>query len=68
VADVSNDFAYYPYADLAVRTWARRAAPAYSWPDDEQSFGRLWRALAGDQLASLTLFTLAWGNLHGDTS
>jgi DNA-3-methyladenine glycosylase II len=67
VADVSNDFAYYPYADLAVRTWARRAAPSYPWPDDEQSFGRLWRSLAGDQLAPLTLLTLAWGSQHGDT-
>jgi DNA-3-methyladenine glycosylase II len=28
VADWSGDFSVYPYADLAVRTWARRAAPA----------------------------------------
>lgn len=68
VADFSNDFTCYPYADLAVRTWARRAAPGYRWPDDEQSFGRLWQALAGDQLAPLTLLTLAWGSQHGDTS
>ena len=32
VADYSNDFTYYPYADLAVRTWAKRAAPSYPWP------------------------------------
>jgi DNA-3-methyladenine glycosylase II len=68
VADFSNDFAYYPYADLAVRTWARRAAPSYPWPDGEQAFGRLWRSLAGNQLAPLTLLTLAWGSQHGDTS
>jgi DNA-3-methyladenine glycosylase II len=67
VADFSNDFAYYPYADLAVRTWAKRAAPGYPWPDDEQEFGRLWRRLAGSQLAPLTLLTLAWGSHHGDT-
>jgi DNA-3-methyladenine glycosylase II len=67
VADFRNDFTYYPYADLAVRTWVKRAAPAYRWPDDEQSFGQLWRALAGDHLASLTLLTLAWGSHHGDT-
>jgi DNA-3-methyladenine glycosylase II len=67
VADFTNDFAYYPYADLAVRTWAKRAAPACPWPDDEQAFGRIWRRLAGSQLAPMTLLTLAWGSHHGDT-
>jgi DNA-3-methyladenine glycosylase II len=68
VADVLNDFTHYPYTDLAVRTWAKRAAPSYHWPDDEQSFGQRWRALAGDQLAALTLLTLALGSYYGDTS
>jgi DNA-3-methyladenine glycosylase II len=67
VADYSNDFTCYPYADLAVRTWAKRAAPSYPWPDSEQAFGRLWQWLAGNQLATLTLLTLAWGSQHGDT-
>lgn len=66
VADWSNDWSLYPYADLAVRTWAKRAAPAYVWPDDEPSFGATWRALAGEHLSSLTLLTLAWGSQHGD--
>lgn len=66
VADWSNDFALYPYTDLAVRTWARRAAPSYAWPDDEETFGQQWRALAGDRLSDLTLLTLAWGSCHGD--
>jgi DNA-3-methyladenine glycosylase II len=68
VADFTNDFTCYPYADLAVRTWARRASPSCPWPGNERAFGQLWRRLAGDQLASLTLFTLAWGNQHADTS
>jgi DNA-3-methyladenine glycosylase II len=67
VADYSNDFTHYPYADLAVRTWAKRAAPSYPWPDSEQAFARLWQRLAGDQLATLTFLTLAWGSQHGDT-
>jgi DNA-3-methyladenine glycosylase II len=67
VADWSNDFALYPYADLAVRTWARRAAPDHPWPDDEVSFARRWRELAGERLSDLTLLTLAWGSHHGDT-
>jgi DNA-3-methyladenine glycosylase II len=66
VADWANDWALYPYADLAVRTWARRAAPSYDWPADEPTFGQIWRTLAGDQLSSLTLLTLAWGSQHGD--
>jgi DNA-3-methyladenine glycosylase II len=63
-ADVSGDFAYYPYDDLAVRTWAGKAAPAVDWPPDATGFGALWRRRAGDQLSALTLLTLAWGGSH----
>jgi DNA-3-methyladenine glycosylase II len=66
VTDWSNDWTLYPYADLAVRTWAMRAAPSYEWPTDEAAFGRVWRTLAGDHLSALTLLTLAWGSQHGD--
>ena len=66
VADYSNDWSLYPYADLAVRTWATRAAPTWNWPQDEPTFGSAWRALAGDHLSALTLLTLAWGSQHGD--
>jgi DNA-3-methyladenine glycosylase II len=66
VADWSNDWRLYPYSDLAVRTWARRAAPRYPWPDDEAGFGDLWRSLAGANRSALTVLTLAWGSQHGD--
>jgi DNA-3-methyladenine glycosylase II len=66
VADWSNDWALYSYADLAVRTWATRAAPSHHWPTEEAAFGRAWRTLAGDHLCSVTLLTLAWGSQHGD--
>ena len=66
VADWSNVWSLYPYADLAVRAWATRAAPSHDWPSDEPTFGRVWRALAGEHLSSLTLLTLAWGSQHGD--
>jgi DNA-3-methyladenine glycosylase II len=66
VADFSNDWALYPYADLAVRTWAKRAAPSYNWPSDEPAFGQMWRALARDKLSAITVLTLAWGSQHGD--
>lgn len=64
VADVTNDYSLYPFADLAVRTWARRLAPSWAWPDNEREFGRAWQALAGEQLSALTLLTLAWGVRH----
>jgi DNA-3-methyladenine glycosylase II len=66
VADFSNDWALYPYADLAVRTWARRAAPSHTWYLNERAFGIQWRRLAGEHLSPLTLLTLAWGSQHGD--
>lgn len=64
VADLSNDFASYPYADLAVRTWARRLEPTREWPDDEAEFGRVWARLAADYLSDRTLLTLAWGDRY----
>jgi DNA-3-methyladenine glycosylase II len=64
VADWSNDFAAYPCGDLAVRTWAGRAAPSAAWPGDEPGFSRRWRQAAGPHLADLTLLTLAWGGSH----
>jgi DNA-3-methyladenine glycosylase II len=66
VADWSNDWALYSYADLAVRTWATRAAPSHDWPTDEPTFGALWSDMAGPHLSELTLLTLAWGSQHGD--
>lgn len=66
VADWSGDFSLYPFNDLAVRTWARRAAPTHPWPDDEAEFGLVWRELAGDRLSDLTLLTLAWGKHSGE--
>ena len=65
-ADWANEFAAYPCGDLAVRTWAARAAPSAAWPRDEPGFGRRWRQVAGPHLADLTLLTLAWGGTHAD--
>jgi DNA-3-methyladenine glycosylase II len=67
-ADWTNDFAAYPSGDLAVRTWAARAAPSAAWPADEPGFHRHWRQVAGPHLADVTLLTLAWGGRHARTS
>ncbi len=64
VADVTNDYSLYPFADLAVRTWAGKLAPSVNWPKPEPEFGRVWQAMAGAQLSEWTLLTLAWGVRH----
>jgi DNA-3-methyladenine glycosylase II len=66
VADVTNDYSLYPFADLAVRTWAGKLTPSMSWPETEREFGRTWRAMAGTQLSEWTLLTLAWGVRHAN--
>lgn len=68
VADYWNDWALYPYADLAVRTWAKHAAPSMTWPTKEAEFSNTWRGLCGPHLSVMTLLTLAWGNHHAGTS
>lgn len=64
VADVTNDYSLYPFADLAVRTWAGKLAPSVDWPKPEPEFGRVWQTMAGAQLSEWTLLTLAWGVRH----
>ncbi|MET9252107.1 hypothetical protein [Streptomyces sp. NPDC003717] len=63
-ADFTGDFSVYPHGDLAVRTWARKAAPGLDFPGAEVEFEALWRrwAPARPQLHALTLFTLTWGS------
>lgn len=68
VADWTNDFTTYPYGDLAVRTWAARAAASRHWPADEQAFSHAWQQIGGPHLAELTLLVLAWGGRHARTS
>ncbi|MFJ3975688.1 hypothetical protein [Streptomyces sp. NPDC090021] len=70
-ADYTGDFSIYPHGDLAVRTWARKAAPHLTFPSTDREFESLWRqwAPSRSQLHALTLFTLTWGshdlNGHG---
>lgn len=68
VADVTNDYALYPFADLAVRTWAKRLAPERSWPETEPEFAHAWQESAKEQLSERTLLTLAWGVRYARTN
>ncbi|MER6249806.1 hypothetical protein ABT224_00180 [Streptomyces sp. NPDC001584] len=63
-ADFTGDHAIYPHGDLAVRTWAGRAAPGLALPNTEREFEAMWRrwAPARTTLHALTLFTLTWGS------
>jgi hypothetical protein len=63
-ADFTGDFSVYPHGDLAVRTWARGAAPSIAWPGKGRAFEAIWRAFADtpQQLHVLTLLTLTWGS------
>ncbi|MEY9848294.1 3-methyladenine DNA glycosylase/8-oxoguanine DNA glycosylase [Streptacidiphilus sp. BW17] len=74
-ADFTGDFSVYPHGDLAVRTWAAKAAPEADWPSTDKTFEAAWRATAGGprQLHALTLLTLSWGSHvrtehHGGTA
>lgn len=68
VADITNDYSLYPYADLAVLTWADHLSTGRTWPETEPEFARLWARLAGKDLSAWTLLTLAWGVRHANTS
>ncbi|MCC9311146.1 hypothetical protein LN042_29485 [Kitasatospora sp. RB6PN24] len=63
-ADFTGDFSVYPHGDLAVRTWAKRAAPDVAWPTTDKAFCDVWTRTAENarQLHALTLLTLAWGS------
>ncbi|MGW0844171.1 hypothetical protein ACWD26_29345 [Streptomyces sp. NPDC002787] len=65
-SDYTGDFSIYPHDDLAVRTWAAKAAPEHNWPDKkDKAFGPLWTGWAGTDrtaLHTLTLSTLTWGS------
>lgn len=64
-ADYTGDFSVYPHGDLAVRTWAGKAAPDLPLPVGDRAFEQQWRHFTGNhrtQLHTLTLFTLTWGS------
>lgn len=63
VADYTNDWSFYPCGDLAVRTWAARAAPSVAWPTQEKQFAQHWAKMSGVHLSAITLLVLSYGGL-----
>lgn len=68
VADFTHDWSLYPHGDLAVRTWAKTAAPDTAWPTTETEFAEHWRTITGRHLGLATLLILAWGAHHAEHS
>lgn len=62
-ADFTGDYSVYPHSDLAVRTWAAKAAPEARFAESPREFEAQWCRWAPDrhQLHALTTCTLAWG-------
>lgn len=62
-ADFTGDYSVYPHGDLAVRTWAAKAAPTAPLPGTPREFEAAWARWGPDrpQLHALTTYTLAWG-------
>jgi 3-methyladenine DNA glycosylase/8-oxoguanine DNA glycosylase len=62
-ADFTGDYSVYPHGDLAVRTWAAKAAPETTFHESPKEFATQWGRWAPDrpQLHALTTCTLAWG-------
>jgi len=62
-ADFTGDYSVYPHGDLAVRTWAAKAAPGFVFLDSPAAFEAQWGRWAPDrhELHALTTYTLAWG-------
>lgn len=63
-ADFTGDYSIYPHGDLAVRTWAAKAAPDVAWHTTDREFSAAWCAMARTprELHTLTLLTLTWGS------
>lgn len=59
LSDISNDFSWYPYDDLAVRRGAQRLWPQHGFSDAPGSFARQWEEFADGHLAALTAVALS---------
>lgn len=66
VADHTHDWSAYHYGDRALRHLAGQAAPDIVWPITETAFATWWQQIGSIDLSTLTVFTLAWGELHDE--
>lgn len=66
LADITNDFSWYPYDDMAVRKRAQQLWPEKNFSSQADLFASQWEQLTGPQLGPLTAFTLSGVTLLGE--
>jgi 3-methyladenine DNA glycosylase/8-oxoguanine DNA glycosylase len=59
LCDWLADWSYYPFEDLAVRTWARKLWRGVQWPQDERQFAAHWQHINGDHTGAITFYLLS---------
>jgi DNA-3-methyladenine glycosylase II len=59
LCDLHADWSFYPFEDLAVRTWARKLWSGVQWPQDEQQFAARWQQINGDHIGVITFYLLS---------
>ena len=59
ICDLFGQWQYYPFEDLAVRTWTRKLWPEKQWPTDERAFSALWQELHGASTGLITFYLLS---------
>lgn len=59
LCDWLANWSYYPFEDLAVRTWARKLWGSVQWPHDEHQFAASWQQTNGDYTGIITFYLLS---------
>ncbi len=59
LCDWLANWSYYPFEDLAVRTWAGKLWHSVQWPQDERQFAALWQEINGDYTGVITFYLLS---------
>lgn len=59
LCDWLANWSYYPFEDLAVRTWARKLWTSIQWPYDERQFAACWQQVNGDYAGIITFYLLS---------
>jgi len=59
LCDWLANWSYYPFEDLAVRTWAGKLWGGVQWPHDERQFAACWQQINGDYAGVITFYLLS---------
>lgn len=59
VCDYCKDWSFYPFDDLAMRTWVPKVWPSYNWPSHPKAFSLAWRRETGEAAGDLAFYILS---------